>query len=415
MTPLDESKQALTGDDHGRPPEAESSNQKPFGPNADDIGTSGAKSLGSGSKKPSSNQPGQTIPSSRSVWILFRKEATVSFRSAAIYMLVGLPLVLSVGMKFLIGGAEPKPAKLAIVGEKNPAVARLVKLAGKLGRKKKPFKLITVSSEAEGRKRLKRGKLHGLLVLPHDFDQQLAAGKHPAATLYFDESAGATAFTIKAILRELFRLQAGQREPATIKSVGIRRIPMWKALLPAFVVMVLLSSITLMPAGIATERQAKTLQAVLVAPVRLWHFVSGKALFGIATGAVGALLVLALNYSMQGNITLLVTVILLGAAVSTLLGLLVGLLVESAQAASAVASLLYVPLIWGAFFADLSGPVGSVSRLTPGYYMAKLIKDALFVGPRLSDALPALAALTGSMVLLAIACIWALRREEERT
>ncbi len=348
----------------------------------------------------------------RLVKVLLRKEFLLALRSHSIYVLIGLPVVLSLSMRALAGGAGMKPPKLAVI---SPAEPKLVKIQKAWPDKKKPFELVEVSDETEGMTLLKKGKLNGLLVLPKDFDSAVEKQERPEALLYFDESKGSASFALRPMLRELFRLQAGQMEPVRLKTQGIRRITLWESMLPAWVVMVLLSSLTLMAAGIGTERQAKTLAAVLVTPVGLWDWISAKALYGILVAGVGGLVVLKANGVTGHNPGLVLAGLFLGAAVTTLIGLIIGLLFESAQAASAAASAVYIPLLLGAFFGDKTGWLGAAAKWTPSHALVRLLTDALFVGMDWNEAAVPLSILLTSSLLLALICLWALRREERRT
>ncbi len=348
----------------------------------------------------------------RSLGVLLRKELRVGLSSASLYLLVGVPLVVSLVMRLVLSGSGTKPPKVAIVGAPRPALTRLVKELGRVG--KAPMRLVHVADEHAGRRLLAKGKLQGLLVLSPHFDGQLARGARPKAVLYFDETGGASAFTLRTVIRELLRIQARQREPARLEVRGIRGISPWQAMLPAWVVMVLLSTITLMPTSLASERQTKTLQAVLVTPIRLWEFVLGKGLYGVLVGTVGGVAVLAVNGALTGNFALALVLLVLGSAVATLLGLLLGLLLETPQSASGVATALYIPLLWGAFFADLSGVVGAVSRVTPSYHIAQGLRRALYSHGTFTGQATTLAVLAGLTVALGLVSVWALRRAEQR-
>lgn len=344
--------------------------------------------------------------------VLLRKEVSVGLRSASLYLLVGVPLVVSLIMRVVLTGGGTKPPKVAITGQDKPALERLVTELGRGA--KAPLRLVPARGEAHGRALLAKGKIHGLLVLGPDFDRALGAGERPLAKLYFDETGGTAAFSLRPVIRELLRMQAKQREPARLEVQGIRGISPWQAMLPAWVVMVLLATITLMPTSLATERQTKTLQAVLVTPIGLGEFVLGKALYGILVGLVGGVAVLAANLALVGNIALVLVFICLGAAVATLLGLLIGLLVESPQGASGVATGLYIPLLWGAFFADLSGVVGALSRITPSHYIAHGLRQALYSEGSFASLWPSLVGLAAATLVLWLLCVWALRRAEQR-
>ncbi|MDY0002502.1 MAG: ABC transporter permease [Polyangia bacterium] len=344
--------------------------------------------------------------------VLLGKEVNVGLRSASLYLLVGLPIVVSLVMRVVLSGGGTKPPKLAITGQAEPALERVVT---ELGRgPKAPVRLAPVRDEAQGRALLAKGKIQGLLVLGPDFDSELAAGRRPLARLYFDEAGGTSAFSLHPVIRELLRMQARQQEPARLEVKGIRGISPWQAMLPAWVVMVLLATLTLMPTSLASERQTKTLQAVLVTPIGLGEFVTGKALYGVLVGLVGGIAVLGVNLARVGNIALVIVLLCLGAALATLLGLLVGLLVESPQAASGIATGLYVPLLWGAFFADLSGVVGALSRMTPSFHLAHGLRQALYSQGSFSSMWLTLAGLGAATALLGLLCVWALRRAEQR-
>jgi len=347
-----------------------------------------------------------------SLWVLLRKELRVGLGSASLYLLVGVPLVVSLVMRLVLSGEGTKPPKLAVVGPERPALATLVQTLDEAGQA--PLRLVSVADEAEGRRRLSKGTIHGLLVLPPDFDRRLADGRRPRAVLYFDETGGSSAFTLRTVVRELFRIQARQKEPARLEVRGIRGIGPWQAMLPAWVVMVLLSTITLMPTSLATERQNKTLQAVLVTPIRLWEFVLGKGLYGVLVGTVGGVAVLAANGALVGNLPLALALLVLGSAVATLLGLLIGLLLETPQSASGVATGLYIPLLWGAFFADLSGVVGLVSRVTPSYHLAYGLRRALYSNGTWAGQGWTLIGLAAAVAVLAFIGVAALRRAEQR-
>jgi len=363
-------------------------------------------------RTPSIPPPGATGGPLGNLWVLFRKELNVGLRSVSLYLLVGVPLLVSLVMRAILSGEGHTPPKVAIVGQDKPALAKIVKQFERAGRS--PLRLVEVKDERAGRGLLAEGKLHGVLVLAPDFDARMAAGGQPVATLYFDETGGASAFSLRTVVRELLRIQARQKEPARLQVRGIRGITPWQAMLPAWVVMVLLSAITLMPSSIAAERQAKTLQAVLVTPIRLWEFVVGKGLYGVAIGTVGGVVVLAANWSLQGNLPLVLVFLVLGASAATLIGLLIGLLVESPQGASGVATALYIPLLWGAFFSDLSGAVGMASRATPSYYVTQGLNRALYSGATFVGEWRGLAVLIGLCALLLFAAMWGLRRAEER-
>ncbi len=341
------------------------------------------------------------------------KDYLVALRASTFYVVVGLPLLVSLGVRYLAKAARPRPAKVAVVG---PGARRLADLlqkgaAGLGGLRLKPEVL---QAEAQALAKLRKGRLHGLVVLPAGFWKDLREESRPEVVLYYDEAGGASSAALAPLLREVFRALAGQVDPVALQVRGIRHMAQWKALLPAFVVMVLLSAVTLMPSAIAAERQEGTLRTLLAAPVDLWQVVVAKAAFGVGTGLLGALAVLGANGALGGNLPVVGVVCLLGALVSSLLGLLVGLAVESPQAASALASLVYVPLVWGAFFADFGGAIGRVSRWTPGYHVAKVLKEALFMEAGWRRASGPLAGLAVAAFCLGLATVWLLRREEER-
>jgi hypothetical protein len=79
-----------------------------------------------------------------------------------------------------------------------------------------------------------------------------------------------------------------------------------------------------------------------------------------------------------------------------------------------VATGLYIPLLWGAFFADLSGVVGVVSRLTPSYHLAHGLRRALYSDGTWAGQSLTLLGLTAAVAGLALLGVLALRRAEQR-
>lgn len=340
----------------------------------------------------------------RNVWILMRNDIRMSLRSWTVLFLLGMPLVLSLIMRVVLGGT-PTQTKMAIIGADGSDFRALI-VQSQL------FDVVDNLTETQAREGLEKGDLHVVLLLPDNVDAQIKAGIPPEVKLSVDESRQTQAATAEYLIRELARAYADQRVPITLQVEPIRGITRQQGMLPNWVAMVLVMGITILPSAFALEKQSKTLDALRVTPLSYLDIVIGKSLFAIVAVSFGAVVVLGVNGGFAGNLPLLAIIILLGSTSTVGIGLLIGLLVDSYEKAGYVSSMVLIPVIWSAFFADFKGLVGAVSKFFPGYHVSQAMLHAMFAHGTFVSEWTYLIALAGFATVAAAACVWVLSRRE---
>ena len=340
----------------------------------------------------------------RHVWVLLRNDIRMSVKNGTVLFLLAMPLALSLGMSAIIGSEPPRP-KMGVVGADDSQFRSFV-VQSKL------FEVVDATDETRARQALEKGDLNVLLLLPNEVDDRIKAGAFPEVTLMVDESRQAQAATARYLVTELSRAFAAQQVPIALTVDPIRGITSQQGMLPNWVAMALAMGITILPTILAQEKQTRTLDALMVTPLSYLDIIVGKSLFAIIAVCVAAWAILGLNGGLTGNLPLLAAIVLLGSASTVSIGLFIGLLVDTPERAGSMSSILMIPVVWSAFFADFRGPVGEVSKFFPGYHISQSLLHSMFAHATFGSEWPYLAALAGFAALAMVACIWALSRSE---
>jgi ABC-2 type transport system permease protein len=345
----------------------------------------------------------------RRIRILLINDLQLALRNWTLLVLLGIPLVVSLVTTYTFGSTLSSPVRVALPSGLNTQfAARLASLeiAGQPA-----MQFVAVKDGADAMQRLARGEIEVVVTLPDNVDEVLA--RHdtvPVEAVMDDRSQGAT--IALGLIREEARLAAGVELPLALNVHTLRGLSSAQVMLPVWAVTVLVSAVTVMPGTLARDRRDKMMAALLVAPVDFVEFVTAKALFGVVTTVLGALLVLLVNGGLTGYPLITMVFVTLGSAVFTLVGLLISILITNLQTALGVSTLAYLVLLYSAFMASLPGAVGSLTKLSPGYYVYEAILHALNgTATWRGELMPALI-LAGMGLILLGACVLAARKQE---
>lgn len=169
------------------------------------------------------------------------------------------------------------------------------------------------------------------LSLPVDFDQRLARGETVSleSSLIHWADPQVAAGLASAFSAEVERLSAGKvslSSPARLvypSLVGFGQGLMVAQIL-AFILFI--TGITLTPLLLVEEKEAHTLEALLVSPARTGQVIAGKALVGLFYGFLAAAVVLLLNRYLFAQWWVVLLAVIAGTAFGVALGLLIGAL-----------------------------------------------------------------------------------------
>ena len=157
------------------------------------------------------------------------------------------------------------------------------------------------------------------------------------------------------------------------------------AMLPTWILFTIISGYMIVSSSIIEEKEKKTLSAILVTPCRLSELLIGKGLLGTLLVVFGCFMILFLNQGLIGNVPLLLTIIILGGAAFSVIGVLAGLILPSQASSSAFSSLFFMALFMPVVVSSVSDKLLLVAKLLPSYYIHNGILDAMFTKSNAAD------------------------------
>ena len=345
----------------------------------------------------------------KNVRVILWSDIRQSFRSKGLIFFLALPVVLSLIMNLVTRQPSISSSDVVILGETRGQFAQALKEIEVKG--VTLFNVIEMS-ESEAMEQLGRGKISAVIEIPEGTSAALPAGQQVQINIATDESSPNTSMIIQSTLREMARAFSGIVEPMQLNVKPVRSINTSQAMLPTWIVMALMSGLTLLPAAIAGERQLKTLDALLITPASFLDIVIGKASYGVVLSLFGSLVIMVVNGSMVGNLALAWLYILMGAVMASFLGAFIGVAVKDLQAASSVSTVVYIFILWGMWFSELPGVIGTISKYTPAYFIAEGIRNALFTTAPFSEFITGLVYIGAIIAASLILSIIALKRQE---
>lgn len=175
--------------------------------------------------------------------------------------------------------------------------------------------------------------------------------------------------------------------------------------------MIFLVGSMMVPYLFLDEKEQRTMDALLVSPASYSQLVSGKALAGVVYCLVVAAVVLLFNFRYIVHWELVLLTILLGGTFSVLVGLLLGILVDSQASLGMWTGLLLAFLVGPSLMSSFSHSrlpafVEAVFSWTPGVAFNQLLKASMYqplqAAPILRDAV----ILATAAALIFILILW---------
>lgn len=292
-------------------------------------------------------------------------------------------------------------------------------------------------SEQEVESGLRRGSIRAAIVIPPDYSANLLYLRKPGIRVWVDGADAATSNFLLAAFDSLAleasveqvrtrlpmqALIARQRPGVTIEShvlsnPGGRTVAF---LIPGLITILVQTIMALLMAlSIASERDAGTLEQMLVTPLGRENIIAGKAIAIAVIGlAESAALVLLMRYlfviPIAGSLWLLLGMVPLLVLLPIGLGLLIASKARNHSQAVQFANLVLMPsiLLSGFVFPRefLRFPFDEISRFLPCTYLVSLSRDIILRGASAAEIAPEIAATAAFAGILTIAGFFALRR-----
>jgi ABC-2 type transport system permease protein len=183
------------------------------------------------------------------------------------------------------------------------------------------------------------------------------------------------------------------------------------------VIVVTLITAIVVPQLLIEEKEAHTMDVLLVSPATAGHIVTGKALAGLFYGLTAGGVILAINQAMVHHWALAAAATFAGVLFAVALGLVLGTFVNNQQALGLWTGLLFILLLMPLFLIDTmkaSWPVAlqKVLPLTSTVALAKLYRISFSATAPLDLVLQNLAVLLISALVLLVIVVWHVRRSD---
>lgn len=336
----------------------------------------------------------------RTIFILIGKELRQGTRSFLfIYSLV-MPVLLTLLVTLVFGDLFAQQPRLGVTGAADSQfVTRLLAETA--------IETAVYDSEADLRAATARGTVELGIILPADFDTLVQQGATPDLhVMRWGESPIDNLLVLESSIATALVETADFQLPITVNSnqLGNTDDTSWaQRFLPLIIIMaVTLGGILIPSSSLIDEKQKRTLSALTTSPATLLDVYLSKMVTGMLMGTLMGVIILLLNNAFGGQPALLITIIMLGALMTSGLGMMLGTLVNDMDGLLATIKAFGI-VLFGPGIVELIPPAPEwIGRLFPTYYMMNPLLEIGQRGAGLADVagdLGVLLALVGATIV----------------
>ncbi len=281
--------------------------------------------------------------------ILF-KDFSVGPRKPFFIWALVMPFALTFLFQFAFGSLfEPKP-RVGIVDLDNSALTGAIQeLEG--------FEVSIIQDEEALICKVEEHDFDAGLILPAGFDEAVKAGEKPVLEFYISgESLASNRIIISVTAIELIRELEGSETPVDVQMIyfGDPGLPISIRLVPLIVFYALvMAGIWVPSSSLVEEKEKGTLTALLVTSVRLNEVLAAKWLLGLLFATFLAAATLLLNQAFGPRPLEVMAVIIIAAALTSMIGLLIGVYSKTATVLftliKSLGIFLFIPVIFYIF------------------------------------------------------------------
>jgi ABC-2 type transport system permease protein len=275
-----------------------------------------------------------------------------------------------------------------------------------------------VDDAVELRRQVEADDLDAGLVLAPGFDEALRAGRQPELPFYIGgESLASTRVVLSVTTLDLVRAVEGRSSQVEVvlEDFGAETVPIASRLVPVIVMYALvMAGIFLTAFAVVEEREKRTLEALVVTPLRLSEVLLAKALMGFVVAVAMAFVTLALNGALGGSPAALLLSVTVAALMSTAIGLVFATGARSVQMLFALVKgtgfLIVGPVV---FYLFPEWPQW-IARIFPTYWFIDPIYRTAIEGAGLGEVWWELVVALAISAVLLVAVVALARRMEAR-
>ncbi len=352
----------------------------------------------------------------RNVFNIMLKDAKLSLRNMSLLIVIAIAIFLPVMMGAMMGAVTSSANETVMIGvfdrgdnHNYTAFLGTVPL----------YNVSVFGSLDQMNASIKSGAIVGGIEVPESFDRDIAAGAKPTLTLFTDP-ANFRSLIFTESCREITMQYAGLDYPIYVRTASVVPQPAGQSGPASYtgltapsllLISILIVGVSVLPATLTTEKEKKTITALLATPVTQMEVIAGKSLFGLLVTVLITLIVVAVGGSWSGNLPLAVLFIVLGALAFNGVGLLIAMYANSYQTASILSSIVMVPLMLVTFLYGFIDALKVVGLVLPSTYLMNGLNDALIYDKGLADEWVNLLVFTAITAAIYVLIYLSLRRK----
>jgi ABC-2 type transport system permease protein len=375
---------------------------------------------------------------SHSAWICWKDLLEFSRSKLRLVMLVLMPLFMMVMVGFIFpSGSTISDIPIALVNNDTGSLGTsfLTQLES-INNQTGMMKLSTAQDFNDIKTKLQNNEINGGIIIPENFSSDIASGKQGLITIVIDQSNPQMSLTMQEVLTKTIEAMGQQTAiynlnntfhvsittatsmitPYAVESQGI--VPgepnYFQFVAPGIIAMVVMMALmTGLPHAISYEKDIGTLDGMLAAPINRLSIILGKVMAQTVRGMIQGFIILLLavvlfGVVIQGNILLVIFLILLTVFSFVGLGILITSFTQNEETATMVMMTLMFPMMFlsGVFFPLQQMPwyMQDFAHFLPLTYATTALRKVMVLGADISAVGTEVLILIGfGIALLAIA------------
>ena len=311
---------------------------------------------------------------------LVKKDFTLYFRNQFFAFVTILALVFYAVIYFVMPDSVDETLEFAMFAPNIPAVfSEELEAEG--------IVIFELKSAAALQMAVAAGDYNVGAVLPGDLTERLVAGESAEIQLYFASDFPEEFKELyRAFFLELGFMVAGRplnidvTEEVLGPDLAGQQIAQRDRMLPLFAIFILMVEMLGLASLISSEIESRTLQALLITPLRVEGLFVGKGLFGVGLAFVQAFLLMAVTGGLNHQPILIVLVLLLGSLLATGVGFLIASVAKDMMSVMAWGVLGIVLLAIPSFTVMIPGIVTTWIKVIPSYYLVDTVHRVVNFG-----------------------------------
>jgi ABC-2 type transport system permease protein len=349
-----------------------------------------------------------------SLWICWKDLLEFSRSKLRLVMLVLMPLFMMVMVGFIFpSGSSISNTPIALANNDTGSLGTsFVQQLETINNKTGMMKLITATNFDDIKTKLQNSEVNGGIIIPVNFSSNILAGKQGVIIVVIDQSNPQMSVTIESVLSKTVAMMGEQTAihnlnvtyqvsmtragsmvtPYNVQFKGI--VPgepnYFQFVAPGIIAMVVMMALmTGLPHAISYEKDIGTLDGMLAAPISRLSIILGKVMAQTIRGMIQGFIILLLavvlfGVVIEGNILLVIALIILTVFSFVGLGILITSFTEKEETATMVMMTIMFPMMFlsGVFFPLQQMPwyMQDLAHFLPLTYATTALRKVMVLG-----------------------------------